>query len=76
MNASEASVPASFMRIYGALWTNLTSLRDESDISARNHLAKSAGNIQLASAFPVSWPHIDRFHELMRSASSWVRESR
>ncbi len=42
----------------------------------RNHLANSAGNMQLASAFPVSSPHMDSFCEFIASASSWVRESR
>ena len=42
----------------------------------RNHLAKSAGNMQLASALPVSPAQMSRFMALMASASSWVLESR
>ena len=64
------------MRMYGALWTNLHPRSLKSSEFSRNHLANKAGNMQLASALPVSSPQTSRFMAFRRSASSWVLESR
>ena len=76
MNASGPFSPAMCIRMYGALWTNLHPRSLNSGEFAKNHLANSAGNMQLASAFPVSCAQMSRHIALILSASSWVLESR
>ena len=76
MKASSALRPARCIRMYGALWTNFTPSSLNPGTLDWNHLAKSAGNMQLASALPVSSPQMGRPIPLIASASSCVRESR